>query len=226
MPHGALENVKLAGERDIDPRVAETDDIRQAVPVHVAQLARKLIVADPAAIVGRECTGCVLDWGEVAAAGGERDIDPRLAEADNVGHAVAVYVGEFARILVIADPAPDIASGPECVDLELHGAEISAAGGECHIGSAHAETDDVRHAVAVDVAKLARILVVAAPAADSASGPECLQLELHGGEIAATSGERDIDSADAEAAKVGHAVAVHVAELARILVVAAPAADG
>src|SRR3954468_1563607 len=123
MPHGALENVKLAGERDIDPRVAKTDDIPEAVPVHVAKLARKLIVADPAAIVGRECTGCVLDWGEVAAAGGERDIDPRLAEADNVGHAVAVYVGEFARILVIADPAPDIASGPECVDLELHGAE-------------------------------------------------------------------------------------------------------
>src|SRR3954467_14350942 len=99
----------------------------------------------------------------------------------------------------------------ECVELQLHRAEIAAAGGECHIGSAHAETDDVRHAVAVDVAKLARILVVADPAADSAAGPECLQLELHGGEIAAASGERDIDSADAETDDVRHAVAVHVA---------------
>src|SRR5436853_545238 len=143
MPHGALDNVKLAGERDIDPRVAETDDIRQAVPVHVAKLARKLIVADPAAIVGRECTGCVLHWGEVAAAGGERDIDPPLAEADNVGHAVAVHVAKFARILIVAAPAADAPRGPKCAELELHGGEIAAAGRERDIDSADAKADNV-----------------------------------------------------------------------------------
>ena len=66
-----------------------------------------MVVAGPAAGVA-EAGKLERGRPERAAAGGERDIDARVAEADDVGHAVAVHVGELARILVVAvqPPAP------------------------------------------------------------------------------------------------------------------------
>src|SRR5207248_1377596 len=86
--------------------IAEADDVGHAVPVHVGKLARILVVVAPATRADTEVVELVSALRKVSAAGGKRDIDPAIAEADDVGHAVPVHVGEFARIQVVAAPTP------------------------------------------------------------------------------------------------------------------------
>ena len=97
----------VASETD-HPVAAEADDIGHAVAVHVGEQPRILILAGPAA--GVDCE--VRDSGdrrcEMSAAGGQRNHHPAAAEADDVGHAVAVHVGQLPRIAVLAGPAAGI----------------------------------------------------------------------------------------------------------------------
>src|SRR5689334_8259085 len=83
---------------DIDAGIAECDDVGGAVAVDVSEVARKAIVAKPAA--GSWCSPVL--WtlknrsleGSVAVA--VSDIDSVRAKADDVRVAVAVDVGDFA----------------------------------------------------------------------------------------------------------------------------------
>ena len=138
------------------------------------------------------------------------------AEADDVGHPIAVHIGNLARIGVIA--------GPTCVRTEewnFDGGwrEMPASCGERDKDAVSAEADDVGHPIAVHIGKLARIGVIA--------GPTCVRTEewnFDGGwrEMPASCGERDKDAVSAEADDIGHPIAVHIAKLARIGVIAGP----
>src|SRR4051812_47731876 len=84
---------------------AEPDDIGHAVAVHVGELARIKGVVRPAAGTASEIRKLKGRWPEGAAPGGERYINTALAEADNVGHVVAIDVGQEARKIVVIGPA-------------------------------------------------------------------------------------------------------------------------
>src|SRR5438045_3009598 len=75
------------------------------VAVDVGELARKLVLAAPAAGAGTELRQRQGEWREPSIARGKRDIGAGGAEPDNVRRTVAVDVGELAREMVLAAPA-------------------------------------------------------------------------------------------------------------------------
>src|SRR3954451_18906318 len=86
---GVAEIPAAGGKRDKDPVAAEADDVVHAVAVHVCKLARIAIVAGPAGI-GTKSAELQHRVCEMRTAGRERDKNSRAAEADDVGHAIAV----------------------------------------------------------------------------------------------------------------------------------------
>src|SRR5262249_43909643 len=93
------------GEGHKDTVRAEADDVGHVVAVNVCKRARVGVVAAPTAGVGTE--GGKLERGghKVPVPSGQRLEDAGRAEADDVGHAVGVYVRKRARIGVVAAPA-------------------------------------------------------------------------------------------------------------------------
>src|SRR2546423_10818107 len=73
----------------------------------------------------------------------ESDVDPTIAEADDICAVIAVYVGKLAGILIIVHPAPG--TDGEIVQLEGGLCKVSLAGGECDNDSAIAETHNIGH---------------------------------------------------------------------------------
>src|SRR5439155_9787947 len=86
-----------------------------------------------------------------------------MAEADDVGLPVPVYVCKLARVGVIAAPTAGV--GPEGGKLERGHRKVPGCGGRGLVDTGRAEADDVGFAVPVYVCKLARVAVVAVPAA-------------------------------------------------------------
>src|SRR5262245_40936053 len=151
------------GRGHVDAGSAEADDVGHAVAAKVRKLARVGIVAAPAASAGTEGGKLERGGSKVPASGGQGHVDTGLAEADDVGHAVAVDVGKLARIGVVAAPTAGV--GTEGGELEGGRSKVSACGGQGHVDTGSAETDDVGLAVPVYVCKFARVGVVVAPTA-------------------------------------------------------------
>src|SRR5262245_22121922 len=84
--------------------------------------------------------------------------------------------------------------------------------------------DDVARCLPIHVGELARVEVLAGPAAGAGVGTEGGKLERGGRKVPASGGERHKDTVCAEADDVGHAVPVNVRERARVEVLAGPAA--
>src|SRR6266487_1611755 len=137
-----------------------------------------------------------------------------------VGHAVAANVCNGARVGVVAAPTAGV--GAEGGELERGGHKVPVPGGQGLVDAGRAEGDDVGSAVAVYVRKRARIGVVAAPAAGV--GTEGGKLERGGHKVPVPGGQGLVDTGRAEGDDVGSAVQVYVCKLARVGVVAAPAA--
>jgi hypothetical protein len=91
------------------------------------------------------------------------DINTGIPKSDDVRHAVPVHVRHLARVGVVAAPATGIHA--KCGKLKARLREIPVAGRQSHPHAVLAESDDVRHAVPVHVRHLARVGVIAAPAA-------------------------------------------------------------
>src|SRR5262245_32157628 len=104
------------GERHINTVRADADDVGLAVAVNVCKRARVGVVAAPTAGHGAEGGKLERGGGKVPAWGGEGLVDAGLAEADDIGHVVAVYVRKHARIGVVAAPAAGV--GTEGGELE------------------------------------------------------------------------------------------------------------
>src|SRR4051812_48175909 len=115
-------------ERDLDVVLSETDDVDEAVPVHVRKLAVVGVVATPPAGRDAERREHGDRRGEVAPAGREGDHHAALREADDVGLAVPVDVGEVARLVVLRAPAA--AAWGEGVESGERRPEVAAAGRE------------------------------------------------------------------------------------------------
>src|SRR5262245_22320756 len=201
---------------------AEADDVGHAVPVNVRKRARVEVLAGPAAGAGAGTEGGKLERGgrEVPASGGEGHEDTIRAEADDVGHVVAVNVRKRARVGVVAAPAAGV--GTEGGKLERGGHKVPVPSGQRLEDAGRAEGDDVGSGIPVYVRERARVGVVAAPAAGV--GTEGGKLERGRREVPASCSQRLEDAGRAEGDDVGHAVAVYVRQLARIGVIAAPAA--
>src|SRR4051794_12294422 len=136
-------------QRLVHAGIAEAYDIRRAVVIDVGEFARKLLLAGPAAGLGAELLQVGLQRPERPVAMAERQIDPTAAESGDVDLAIAVDVGEFARKLVLAGPAPG--NGAELRERGGERPERSVALGKRNIDAAGAEADDIRHVVAVQV---------------------------------------------------------------------------
>ena len=80
-----------------------------------------------------------------------------------VSHAVGICVGQQTRMLDFGWSAAR--AGAEIWYLESLRGEVSATGGQRHLGSGRAEGDNVRHAVTVHVRELAWLLILGAGAA-------------------------------------------------------------
>jgi hypothetical protein len=91
------------GERDMDAGRAEADDVGHPIAVHIGNLARIGVVAAPTCVRTEEWK-FEGGWRELPVFLGERDMDAGSAEADDVGHPIAVHIGKLARIGVIAAP--------------------------------------------------------------------------------------------------------------------------
>src|SRR2546423_39750 len=99
----------------------------------------------------------------MSAAGGKRDGDTGVAEADDVGHVIPVHVDKHPGITVVA--APPAGVGAEVCKLESGLCKMAAAAGERDKDPGSAEADNVCFPVVVHVCKHARIEVLAAPPA-------------------------------------------------------------
>src|SRR5207253_2583705 len=103
---GGLRKVSAPrGESDIDPAMAEADDIGHAVAVHVRDHTRIQVLAGPATGADSEVSKLVGGLRKVPVAGGKRHINTPVAEADDVSQSVAVHIRNHARIEVLAGPA-------------------------------------------------------------------------------------------------------------------------
>src|SRR5262245_10296378 len=190
------------------------------IAVRVCKAARVDVVAGPTP--GADTEGGKLEHGggKVPVSGGRGHLDAGSAEADDVGHAVAAKVRKLARVGIVAAPAAS--AGTEGGKLERGRGKVPASCGQGHVDTGLAEADDVGHAVAVDVCKLARVGVVVAPTAGV--GAEGGELEGGRSKVSAGGGERLVHTGRAEADDVGSPVPVYVRQLARVGVVAAPTA--
>src|SRR5262249_17946821 len=134
--------------------------------------------------------------------------------------AVAGKVRKLARVGIVVAPAAG--ADTEGGKLERGRGKVPASSGEGHIDTGLAKADDVGHAVAVDVGKLAREGVVVAPT--PGGGAEGGELEGGRSKVSAGGRQGHIDAGSAEADDVGSAVPVDVRKFARVGVVAAPTA--
>src|SRR5262245_66315454 len=107
---------------------------------------------------------------------------------------IAVRVCKPARVDVVAGPTPR--ADTEGGKLERGGGKVPVSDGRGHVDAGSAEADDVGHAVAVDVGKLARIGVVAAPTAGV--GTEGGELGGGGGKVSDCGGGGGIDTGRGE----------------------------
>ena len=164
----------LVASETIDTCIAEADDVRLPVAVHVGQLALVKVVAAPAAGAGPKLASSNVGDAKWPSPVASATIDARIAEADDVGLAVAVHVRQLARILSSLVQPPAV--GRRSWQAERGRPQSAVAGGERDIDAGVAEADDVGLAVAVHVGELARILVVAGPAAGR-RGQSCRKLE-------------------------------------------------
>src|SRR3954469_25170665 len=83
-------------ERGEDAALAEADDVGRVVAVDVAEQARVVVLRVPTARAGREGSDVAGRGLEGAVAFSERDLNARLAEADDVSKAVRVHVRDMA----------------------------------------------------------------------------------------------------------------------------------
>ena len=143
------------GARDVDAGVAEADDVGAAVAGDVGQEAR-VLVDPPAAGVVAEVGDTSCGALKVPSAVGARDLDAGVAEADDVGAAVAGDVGQEARVLVDAPAAGVVA---EVGDDQLRRVEGAVGVGARDLDAGVAEADDVGAAVAGDVGQEPRMLL-------------------------------------------------------------------
>ena len=148
------------GARDVDPGVAEADDVGAAVAGGVGQEPRMPVDAPAAGLVA-EVVHDAGDGAEGAVGLGARDVDAGVAEADDVGAAVAGGVGQEPRMPVDAPAAGLVA---EVFDDELRRAEGAVGLGARDVDAGVAEADDVGAAVAGGVGQEPR-MPVDAPAA-------------------------------------------------------------
>src|SRR5690242_12735003 len=80
---------------------------------------------------------------EVPGPGREGNRDPALAEADDVGAAVAVHVRNLAEKLIVAAPSACAGTMAEIVDFESWRREVSAATRERNENAVLAEGNDI-----------------------------------------------------------------------------------
>jgi hypothetical protein len=149
---GAVEGAVRPAVGDGHAGVPEADDVRRPIPGEVGQFAD--VPVDPPALVPAEVADLELRRGEAAVGLRVGDDHAGVAEADEVVPAVAVDVGDRARVPVGA-PA-------------LRGAEVAGPQhrrGERAVGLAQGDEDagvaeghDVGAAVPVDVGELAHVL--------------------------------------------------------------------
>src|SRR5262249_59332997 len=124
------------------------------------------------------------------------------AETDDVGPAVAVNVRKPARVEVVAAPTTGVDT--EGGKLKRGRPKKPASGAlQGHVDTVSAKADDVGFLVAVNVRKLARGEVLAAPAAgvDTEGGKR----ERGRGKAPALKGQRHVDTGSAAAHHVGSA---------------------
>jgi len=119
--HG-LEGAVAIAERNQRAGGAESDDIRLAVTVDVADRAGEAFLRRPA-LVGAEVRNAGNLVGKGAVGPGEGDKRAGGAKADDVGSAVAVHVDELAVELIVAPPAGGL---PEVGDHQSGGGEAAA----------------------------------------------------------------------------------------------------
>ena len=139
-----------------DAGVAEADDVGPAVAGEVGEEPRVLVDPPAAGFVrrSRRATNCG-GW-NVPSPLLSATYDAGVAEADDVGPAVAGEVGEQARMLV--DP-PAAGLEAEVGEHELRRLERAVAVAERDLHAGVAEADDVGPAVAGDVGQEPRVLV-------------------------------------------------------------------
>ena len=111
------------GPGHVDAGVAEADDVGAAVTGGVGEEPR-VLVDPPAAGVVAEVVDDELDGARRCRRLGARDIDAGVAEADDVGAAVAGGVGQEPRVPVDAPAAGVVA---EVVDGQLDGPKVPSA---------------------------------------------------------------------------------------------------
>src|SRR5262245_4527780 len=113
--------------------LTEANDVGFPLRGYVCNHARVDVVAAPAAGAGTEVGKAQLGGRKVPASGGQGHIGTGLAKADDVGHAVGVYVGKRARVKVVTGPAAGAGTGTEGRELEGWGAEVAVPRGPGHV---------------------------------------------------------------------------------------------
>ena len=155
------------GARDIDPGIAEAHDVGPTVARRVRHETRMPLDPPAAGVVaeiGDDELGCL----EAAVGLGARNPDPGIAEADDIGAAVAAGVGHDARMAVdppAASVIAEIAHRELRRPAEMAGREVAQGEGVALHQAGHTAATGAVRAIAVDdaVAAPAAATVAAAP---------------------------------------------------------------
>src|SRR5262249_18315793 len=83
------------------------------------------------------------------------------------------------------------------------------------------KSNDIGHPVVVQIRKLARIGIIAAPI--SCRGSKLRKFKGRGRKMATSDRKRSINASCTKADDVGHSIVIHIRKLARIVIIAAPA---
>src|SRR6266568_6145920 len=159
---GEIERAVAVAECDVHAVVAEADDVRKPIAGDVNHEAR-MPVDSPALVMTEVGDDRLRLEGERPVAVAQRNVDPRIAEADDVRAAIAAKIGKKARVLL---HAPSTRFVTEVGEHELRIGERPVELAQSRPYAVVAETHNIRTLIAGDVGEQARVLIDA-PAARS-----------------------------------------------------------
>src|ERR1039457_4233944 len=150
-----LKRSVAVAERDVDPAISESDNVRAAVARKVGEEARVLVYMPTPGLI-TEVLDDELRVLKSSVPVAKRDVDPGVSEADNVRAAIAPQVGQESRVLLYM-PTPGFIT--ELRDHELRVLKRSIAVTNRDVDSGVSEADDVRSAIPPHIGQEARVLL-------------------------------------------------------------------
>src|ERR1039457_5562921 len=205
-----LKSSVAVAERDVDPAISESDNVRAAVARKVGEEARVLVYMPTPGLI-TEVLDDELRVLKSSVPVAKRDVDSGVSEANDVRAAIPPHIGQEARVL-LHTPTPGLIT--EVLDDEMRVLKSSVPVAKRDVDPGVSEADNVRAAIAPQVGQESRVLLYM-PTPGFITEIRDHELRVLKRSIAVTN--RDVDSGVSEADDVRSAIPPHIGQEARVL---------